>query len=258
MNSDIQPVLPDAIIPPVQGAPNIDLSRSALFFDIDGTLLDIALTPEAVLVPADLAPHLAQLAERCDGALALVSGRTLRDIDRLFAPFFFPASGGHGAEFRAAAAPHSEKNPALVPDAIKDKFIALAQIPGVLLEDKGYGLALHYRLATNPAAVLAGIAALEADVLAAGYAIIPGKQVFELKPAQIDKGRALRHFMTQPPFAGRIPVFAGDDMTDHDALAALADFGGIGISVGGTAPHAHHIVSAPDDVRAWIKHLCSS
>src|SRR3569833_590626 len=237
---------------------SLDLSQTALFLDIDGTLLDIAPTPDAVVLPAGLIDDLVALRDHCGGALALVSGRTLEDIDRLFAPLKFAAAGSHGAQVRTApdAPIHHIDRP--IPFELRRQFTALADQPGLFIEDKELTLALHYRLAATSALSAHRVAEVEAAAAACGFSILHGKKVLELKPAGTDKGAALRGFMKLPPFQGRRPLFAGDDVTDAYAFAVLEDLDGIGISVGRAFPGAQHMMASPADLRAWLRTLRNS
>ncbi len=233
--------------------PAPDLDRTAFFLDIDGTLLDIAATPHTVKVPPELIEDLDLLRKRCDGALALVSGRTLEDIDRLFAPLKLPAAGAHGTQVRPdpnASIGHLTRP---IPAELRAHFVALADRPGMFIEDKEVTLALHYRLLADPNLPVDRVAMVEAEAAKAGFALLHGKKVLELKPAGTDK--ALRAFMKNPPFADRTPLFAGDDVTDGYAFAVLGGLGGIGISVGQSFPGAAYQVQSPKELRAWLHRL---
>jgi trehalose 6-phosphate phosphatase len=232
-----------------------DLDHTALFLDIDGTLLDIALTPHSVSVPQQLKDDLAQLRARCGGALALVSGRTLDDIDKLFAPLKLPAAGAHGTQVRPDPAAPIGHLTRPIPAELRAQFTALADRPGMFIEDKEVTLALHYRLLEDPTLPAERVAAVEAAAAQAGFSLLHGKKVLELKPAGTDKGSALRAFMAEPPFEGRVPLFAGDDVTDGYAFAVLESLGGIGISVGRTFPGAAYEVANPAALRQWLHDL---
>jgi trehalose 6-phosphate phosphatase len=235
--------------------PTPNLSRTALFLDIDGTLLDIAPTPHAVEVPPELTEDLTRLHERCGGALALVSGRTLEDIDRLFAPLKLPAAGAHGTQVRPDPEAPIGHLTRPIPAALRAEFMSLADRPGMIVEDKEVTLALHYRLLADPSLPGDRVAAVEACAADHGFALLHGKKVLELKPAGTDKGTALRSFMSRPPFLGRTPLFAGDDVTDGYAFAVLGGLGGIGISVGQSFPGAAYCVQAPAELRQWLHAL---
>jgi trehalose 6-phosphate phosphatase len=235
--------------------PTPDLDRTAFFLDIDGTLLDIAPMPDSVRVPPGLIEDLDRLRQRCGGALALVSGRALEDIDRLFAPLKLPAAGAHGTQVRPdpdAPIGHLTRP---IPAELRAKFTALADRSGMFIEDKGSTLALHYRLLEGGGVSVARVAEVEQAAAGAGFVLLHGKKVLELKPAGTDKGTALRAFMTKPPFEGRTPLFAGDDVTDGYAFAVLGGLGGIGISVGQVFPGAAYRVDRPSQLRDWLRDL---
>ncbi len=239
------------VIPP----DHIDLQRFAFLLDIDGTLLDFAPTPREVWVSPALRQTLARLQTRTGGAVALVSGRSLADMDLIFAPLVFPAIGGHGAEFRPTArgrAIHSPRRP-LAP-AIKKKLAAIRDIsPGILLEDKVHSLAVHFRLAPGrEGEVRRMVDAVCAGLPAGTVEVLPGNAVVEIKQPGFNKGTAVRELMTCPPFHGRRPVFIGDDTTDELVFPVLAEFDGIGFSVGRRVDGARGCFDAPHDVRAWI------
>ena len=235
--------------------PTPDIGSTAFFLDIDGTLLDIAATPHSVEVPRVLIDDLYRLHQHCDGALALVSGRTLEDIDRLFAPLKLPAAGAHGTQVRPDPAAPIGHLTRPIPAALRAAFTALADRPGMFIEDKEVTLALHYRLLKDDSLPALRVAEVEAAAAAAGFSLLHGKKVLELKPAGTDKGTALRAFMARPPFQGRVPLFAGDDVTDSYAFAVLEGLGGVGISVGRTFPGAAYRVDQPSDLRRWLHGL---
>jgi trehalose 6-phosphate phosphatase len=204
----------------------------AWFLDVDGTLIDIAPTPSAIHVPPGLPARLAALAVRHGGALALVSGRALDNVLQLVAPFRPPIAGLHGLERRSAAGRVLRPAPLPGLDRLRADLGAFATAhPGVVVEDKDLSLALHYRLA--PAAEADCRRAAEAAVAGrADLVVARGKMVFEIRPAGSDKGGAVAAFMAEPPFAGRVPVFVGDDVTDEDGFAAANRLGGHSVLVG--------------------------
>ncbi len=208
-------------------------SRWGFFLDIDGTLLAIAPTPGAVRVPPALAHLLARLQQLCDGALALVSGRAIADIDRLFDKSIAAAAGLHGMERRRAdgtmeIAPISTEGLAPVQAAF---YAFAATRPGLLLEDKGRTIALHYRLAPDQGPEVRRLAQALVGAVPGTLRLLEGDKVVEVQPVGFDKGRAIRSFLMEPPFGGRRPVFIGDDITDEDGFAAVAEQGGIAIRV---------------------------
>ena len=234
------------------------LSETAVLLDIDGTLLDLMPTPREVWVPPGLARTLNRLYRRTGGALALVSGRSLNDIDLIFAPEQFPAVGGHGAEMRleadadavAAHAPPLDKE-------LKRRLAAIARLsPGILLEDKGYSLALHYRLAPHAEkAIYEAVSLIRADLPDAPIEVLPGKQVCEIKHSGFTKASGVRELMTHPPFKGRKPFFIGDDVTDESVFAIMPDFDGVAFSVGRRARGVAGHFDAPSDVREFLARL---
>src|SRR5437879_10991547 len=235
-----------------------NLDQSAILLDIDGTLLDLAPTPREVWVPPGLAKTLNRLLVRTNGALALVSGRSLNDIDLIFAPDQFPAVGGHGAEMRIE--PDSESVDAHAPPLdkeLKRRLAAIAKLsPGILLEDKGYSLALHYRLAPHAEkAIYAEESLFRADLSTAPIEVLPGKCVCEIKHSGFSKASAVRELMTHEPFMGRRPLFVGDDVTDESVFAIMPDIGGLAFSVGRRAKGVAGHFDAPSDVREFLTHL---
>jgi trehalose 6-phosphate phosphatase len=238
--------------------PSANLRDIAVLLDIDGTILDIAPTPGAVIVPASLRRTLTRLSRETGGALALVSGRSLGDIDILFAPLRLPAIGGHGAEIRLSPDATAETEHALALDGNLRERVAeiAADAPGVLVEDKGYSLAVHYRLAPEQEGrVKEAVAAIKADWPKEPIEVLPGKSVVEIKPASFHKGAAIRELMQHKPFAGRQPIFVGDDITDESAFAVMPEFNGMGFSVGRRAAGTAHCFAAPSDVRHWLERL---
>lgn len=235
--------------PPVNG-------NSALFLDIDGTLLDLARTPDAVVVPGELQKSLTRLHDKLNGALAFVSGRSLGAIDRLFAPLRTAAVGCHGAEVRGADG-RVEALARPMDEGVRCLFRELAQShPGLLLEDKLYALALHYR--NVPQARPSLMAALEknaAFLAGANISLLHGKSVIEARPTGIDKGVGVRSLAAQAPFRGRCVLFGGDDITDLDVFAMLPEIGGMGFSVGRHFPGVTHVFASPRAVRQWLTRL---
>jgi trehalose 6-phosphate phosphatase len=231
------------------------LSQCAILLDIDGTLLDLAPTPREVWVPPDLEQTLSGLRQTSGGALALVSGRSLNDIDLIFAPVRFPAVGGHGAELRVSA--NSESVAVQAPPLdkqLKGRLAAIAKIsPGILLEDKGYSLALHYRLAPHAEkAIYDAVAAIRADLPSAPIEVLPGKSVCEIKHSGFTKATGVQELMQHPPFSGRRPIFIGDDVTDETVFAIMPELNGFAFSVGRLAMGVAGHFDAPRDVRAWL------
>lgn len=205
----------------------------AWFLDVDGTLIDIAPNPSAVIVPTPLPPLLMRLSACYGGAVAVMSGRSLDNLCQLLAPFDPPAAAGvHGLEYRDG---HGGIVRMTVPPGLDDIRARLTRLveekTGLLLEDKELALALHFRQAPEmEQMVREAVMAAAADH--SGFTVLAGKMVFEIKPAGIDKGSALRTFMMQSPFSGRRPVFVGDDTTDEYGFQAANALGGLSVLVG--------------------------
>jgi trehalose 6-phosphate phosphatase len=251
-----QEAAPDTVPVPRSLVPH--LSQTAILLDIDGTLLDLAPTPREVWVPPGLAETLRGLLARTSGALALVSGRSLNDIDLIFAPDQFPAVGGHGAEMRLST--ESEAVAAHAPPMDKELKLRLAAIaklsPGILLEDKGYSLALHYRLAPHAEkAIYEAVSLIRADLPNAPIEVLPGKSVCEIKHSGFNKASGVRELMKHEPFKGRRPLFIGDDVTDETVFAIMPDMKGLAFSVGRRAQGVNGHFDEPNDVRAFLAHL---
>jgi trehalose 6-phosphate phosphatase len=235
----------------------------ALFLDVDGTIVEIAATPAAVRVPPRTIHALANASESLDGALALVSGRSIADLDRLFAPLRLPAAGAHGAERRASdgVLHTSVDGSSLAPADVLLSRWALEH-EGVLLERKPGSLALHYRNTPwlEPAARL--VVAEAAAAAGPAFHVQAGKMVFELKSADVGKGRAIAAFMTEAPFADRQPVFIGDDLADESGFEVVNDLGGHSIAVGGVGDtKARWRLEDEAQVLRWIEtqmHPCEA
>ncbi len=214
----------------------------AWFLDVDGTLIDIAPTPSSICVPPALPGQLAALSARTGGAVALISGRSIDNIRSLVAPYRPNAAGLHGLERARADGPIIRPQQTAGLDHIRNRLMAFAgSHPGLVLEDKDLTLALHYRQAPERQQD-ARRAVEEAAAAHPGFRVQAGKMVFEIGPAGYDKGAAVRAFMADPPFAGRVPVFAGDDVTDEYGFHAVEALGGISVLVGperATAAHFH-------------------
>lgn len=232
-----------------------DAQRHALFLDIDGTLLDFAEDPDGVTVAAQLTDLLAQVRRTLGGALALVSGRSLSTIDRFFSPHAFAAAGLHGLELRNASGEVTRFQADLdAMETLRRGMHAIADThPGLLLEDKGGSLALHYRRSPLLATIAAEEAMRLAHELGSDFVVQPGDHVVEIRPSGPDKGRAIEALMASPPFAGRTPIAVGDDHTDEHAFAAVEAFGGYGVIVGERRPtRAGHALADPAAVHAWL------
>ena len=228
-------------------------AQTALFLDFDGTLVDLASDPDAVMVPSGLTATLLQLQTRLGGALAVVSGRSLPDLDRLLKPLRLPLAAEHGALRRLAAGEDAVllAHPDLSQLAQAAQVFAAAK-PGLLVEVKRAAVALHYRQAPQWQAECQQFMALAAGATA-GVELLHGKCVFEIKPSGISKGTAISDFMRLPAFKGRIPVFVGDDATDESGFSVVEALGGIGIKVGPGATLASRRCASPADVLRWLK-----
>jgi trehalose 6-phosphate phosphatase len=249
--ADLESTVPEPAPAHLPGAP----ANWALFLDLDGTLIDIAPTPESVIVPKDLPATLRALSPRFGGALAIVTGRHLADVDRLLEPLRLPVAGLHGAMMRLAPGAPEEIAYPVFPDPLRRALARFAQTaPGLLFEDKGASVAVHYRLAPHLADEVAErVATLVAD-LGPAHELQPGKMVVEVKPHGIDKGAAVRTFLSHAPFRGRLPAVMGDDLTDEAAFRAARGAGGIAVFVGELRrpTAATHILPNTAAVRAWL------
>lgn len=240
---------------------NLSLDEFCLFIDADGTLLDIAPRPEHARASRFLLTILDELYFALEGALAVVSGRRIEDIDRLFSPLRLPASGIHGAQLRRS--PHDpilEGDAPDIPARVVGAIAATAaRHPGVFLENKGKALAVHWRAAPErEGALWAELSQALEDVAAPALAILRGHCVFEIKSSSTTKGDAVSAFMHTAPFAGRAPVFIGDDVTDIAGMAVAKAFGGRAYSVGQMLEGADGAFASPSDVRAWLERLVAA
>lgn len=227
----------------------------AYFFDIDGTLVDIADTPDAVRVSEELRGRIAALHRASGGAVALISGRSIADIDRLFPGAGIPAAGQHGVERRdprGAVTRLADPPPSLADVRTRLAAVAAAK-PGLMLEDKGLSLALHYRLAPRLAGYVHRTARAMLARLGPAYGIQTGKRIVELKPAGRDKGASVLEFMREEPFRGRTAVFVGDDATDEYGFATVNTLDGHSIKVGPGRTVARWRLRDVRAVEAWLE-----
>jgi trehalose 6-phosphate phosphatase len=229
----------------------LDADASALFLDFDGTLVELAPEPDAIVIPPDLVPLLAALRDRLGGALAVVSGRSVGAIDTFLHPLDLPAAGVHGSERRAA-----DGNLVLLPtpslDTVEQAAARLLHDhPALAVEPKRGAVALHYRQAPQLQDLCRRT--MEAAVAASpGVTLLHGKMVFEAKSSLANKGKALGAFLEEAPFAGRKPVFLGDDTTDEPGFQVAQHLGGVGIKVGPGETLAQHRIGGPAAVRAGL------
>ncbi len=240
------------------GMPAIDFQKHALFFDVDGTLLDIAANPDGVVVPTVLQKALSVLTARLSGAMALVTGRSIAFIEERFADYHGPIAALHGAEFRHASGLveliESDEHFLIAKDFLRQ---AALRVNGFLAEDKGSAVALHYRAAPEKADLAHDLVSKALKLAGPGWVLQSGKMVFELRPAISDKGVALRRFMGEAPFLDRAPVAFGDDLTDLSMLDAADEFGGTAVVIGCAIDHPGAARFAnPEELRIWLSRLC--
>jgi trehalose 6-phosphate phosphatase len=236
----------------------LDPHTIALLLDVDGTLIDLGPSPFEVHVPDSLRTALDRLLQKTSGALALVSGRPIADIDRLFAPLKLPAIGGPGAEMRVRGTEVTNTATPLPQDLRRHLADAATPDSGIVVEDKGYSLALHYRQAPQHEDRLrAHIAAGRAAYPSEATEVLPGKAMLEVKRPHVSKGDGVRELINHPPFAGRMPVFIGDDVTDESVFAVLPDLGGKGFSVGRHFAGLSGIFHSPSGVRQALRRLAA-
>ena len=225
--------------------------RTALFLDFDGTLVDIAPRPEEVIVSPVVITTLQKLHAQLEGALAIVSGRELAGIDSFLSPLILPAAGAHGGQLRQADGSMTVIDP---PDLFLVSRAAsrlTVMHPNLLLENKTGSVALHYRQAPE-LETLCLETLTNAVCRSPGTELLRGKFVFEVKAAGVSKGGAITAFMARQPFAGRVPLFAGDDLTDEDGFAAVQQLGGHGLKVGDGPTQARNRCASPAEIRTWL------
>lgn len=231
--------------------------ETALFLDFDGTLVSIAAQPELVEVPQGLVGTLAELHRRLNGALALVSGRRLLDLDGFLAPLLLPAAAEHGAQRRTADGLMVSAPPADLGPLLQAAESLVARHPALKLERKNLALSLHYRQAPELESLCLEVMR-EALERSPGIELMQGKCVIDLKPEGFSKGTAIAFFMTEAPFAGRVPVFAGDDVTDEAGFEAVQRIGGHAIKVGPGPSLAQHRCTSVSQLAAWLQSAVAS
>ena len=238
--------------------PPLDPRRHALFLDFDGSIVDFAPTPDTIVLKPGTIELLENLSRTLGGALAVVTGRHIADVDRHLAPLLLPASGVHGREFRPR--PGDERDdpiPTELAQARSNLKAALRPNDPIMLEDKGSTLVLHFRAhpeERDRARALADDAARGLDTLH----VMAGHAVFEILQRGITKGRAIRRFMRRSPFAGRTPVFVGDDETDEDGMREAAAEGGFGVKIGPEETIARYRLPNTEAVHSWLSRLIKS
>ncbi|HEV7368685.1 trehalose-phosphatase [Arenibaculum sp.] len=248
-------------MPPPAPLTDLPLDRRwALFLDFDGTLVDIAPRPDAVRVADGLPDLLAELGARLGGALALVSGRPIAELDRFLAPALLPAGGQHGLEWRDAdgARHEAEIDRAALAEIRAELEAFVEDAPGTRLEAKSMSVALHYRQAPEFEAAALEVVERLATRYAEGFHVQGGKMVLEVKPRGADKGTVVERFLAAPPFAGRVPVYVGDDLTDEHGFVAVEGRGGIAIQVGAREPTvARWRTPTVGDLHLWLGSLAA-
>ena len=230
----------------------------AFFFDIDGTLADIAPSPNDALIPYTTLNNLHFLQKK--SAVALISGRSLVSIDALTYPLQFPAAGQHGLEIRFSDDEiiHLTHHKPVM-DAINKEVKAFAdQYPDLVVEYKGLSVAIHYRQAPALAGTVRSFAMSFVKPCENILCVHRGKMVEEIKLCGGNKGAAIRAFMQRDEFQGKIPVFAGDDKTDEDAYEAVNQLGGISIQIGSSSRQAHFSLHTPQNLRVWLDDIVTN
>lgn len=224
---------------------------SALYLDFDGTLVDLAPTPDAVRPPPGLVALLTELYGLLGGALAIITGRRLESVDPFLAPLRLCGAGLHGAQMRLAPGQLDEAAfPAEVGRLAGELRATYGNDERILVEDKGAAVALHFRLAPERSEECSAL--MRRLALAHGLDVVPGHSVIEARPRGINKGVGLHRLDETAPFSGRIPVFAGDDTTDEDAILVAQALGGSGVRVGSTDSAAHHRLADVAAVHRWL------
>lgn len=246
----------------VQTWPKVpEMSSLALFLDIDGTLLDIAPTPEGVMVPGDLAPLLEEIRIGCGGAMSLVTGREIAVVDRFFSPFQFTVAGIHGAEIRLPDGTRKGMPPSpSLPHIVRELTAFVGQHAGLLVEEKGRAVAVHYRLNPDMGEEIETLVRRLVEKDGLGLEVQPGKMVVEVRPARADKGKAIDILLDDAAFAGRLPLFIGDDWTDESAFRAVNVRGGRSIRVGSDVRETAALENLPDPtaVREWLSKVANT
>ena len=247
MNTVTQPIANDAAMGIFA---SLDPMKVAILLDVDGTMIEIGPSPFEVYVSDGLKASLTHLYTLTDGALALVSGRPIRDLDMLFKPLKLPSVGGHGAEMRLTGE-EVLSGIKRFPASMRRQLAQAAKIdPGIVVEDKGYSLALHYRKAPQHQEwLLRQIATCCKEFADEPSEVLTGKAMFEVKRPAVNKGESVRELMKLPPFAGRMPVFIGDDVTDESVFQVLPEMGGKGFSVTRKFDGLAGIFDSPAQVR---------
>ncbi len=228
------------------------LARAALLLDLDGTLLDIAPTPDSVVVPPALPTTLHRLRPLVGNALAVITGRPIETIDTLLGDCIHAVAGEHGGAIRHAPGQPIERPDLPIPPErwLEAAAVLAARFPGSILERKARGFGLHFRLAQEAGPIFHA----ELSSLLAGsdqFRLLQGHMLWEVRPVGVDKGDAVVALMRSPPFAGRQPIFIGDDVTDEDGMRVARSMGGAGLRV-------QDAFGDPAGVRAWLKQAAAA
>lgn len=239
--------------------PPVPTGHHAFFFDLDGTLADIKPHPDQVVIPVNALQALRQLAQQQDGAVALISGRSMVELDELSRPYRLPLAGVHGAERRDInGKTHIVTLPEALLNALDEQLTAaLDALPGCELEHKGMAFALHYRQAPQHRDAALSLA----QRLVQRYPILalqPGKCVVEIKPSGVNKGEAIATFMREAPFQGREPVFVGDDLTDEAGFGVVNQLGGMSVKVGDGDTQAQWRLPDVAAVHHWLNSIVNN
>lgn len=233
----------------------------ALFLDLDGTLAPLARRPSDVVLGSEVIDLIGRLREAFEHALAVISGRDISDLDRLLAPLRLPLAGQHGAERRDARGRLHHADPGAA-EALAEARTVLARFaadnPGIELQDKGLSLSLHFRRAPQHAQRARGLLKQLEPSLGQRFLIEEGKQVLEVRSRGCNKGSAITDFLGEAPFSARLPVFAGDDLTDEDGFRAVNAAGGVSIKIGDGPTHARYRLPDPAGMLAWLQRTGAS
>jgi trehalose 6-phosphate phosphatase len=234
-------------------APEIE-RHWALFLDLDGTMLDIAAAPERVVTPSRLIDALVRLRAALNGALAVVSGRPLGEVDRLLDPLRLPGAGEHGGVIRLPSGALDEAPAALGPpkEWARELREATRGWEGIMVEEKRYSVAIHYRLAPQRKDAVQGLASALVESAPERFELLAARKAFEVRPKGLSKARAVDVLMPIEPFRGRQAVFVGDDVTDEDGMASAVRLGGIGLRVDAA------FGGKPGLVRDWLERAAES
>ncbi|MGY5956592.1 trehalose-phosphatase [Kosakonia sp. BK9b] len=255
-NSSHQDCKEETRVEDALSVPPLFSGNFAFFFDLDGTLADIQSHPDEVFIPADVLARLARLGEINDGALALISGRSITELEQLIKPYRFPLAGVHGAERRDI---NGQTERVTLPENIiapleRELRQGVLSLDGVEIEAKGMAFALHYRQAPQHEEAVYDLATKMVTHFPQ-LAMQPGKCVVELKPSGIHKGAAIEAFLQSPPFTDKTPVFVGDDLTDEHGFKAVNRLGGVSIKVGAGETEAKWRLEGVNEVYQWLESI---